>query len=55
MHQPIVGNTLFEIGNQILAYGSFRIEKVRDLVDSKKSKRYHLDVNQYTKPTKNGI
>jgi hypothetical protein len=55
MHQPIVGNTLFEIGNQILAYGSFRIEKVRDLVDSQKSKRYHLDVNQYTKPTKNGI
>lgn len=54
-HDAKIGNTLFEIGNQIIAYGSFRIEKVRDLIDRQGNHRYHVNLDNYTKPTKHGI
>ena len=50
-HPAIFGNTLFEIGSQILAYGSFRIGNIRDFVDKEGEKRYHVNTNNYTKPT----
>ena len=54
-NNPEIGNALFEIGSQIIAYGSFRIESVRDLIKMQGQNRYHENVEKYTKPSKDGL
>lgn len=47
-HPPMVGNTLYEIGVQLITYGDIYRNAIRDLVESEGMKRYHNNLDKYT-------
>jgi len=52
IHHPMVGNTLYEIGSQLIKWGNIDIHKTRNIVEDEKENRYHNNYSKYTKQDK---
>ncbi len=49
IHPPMVGNTIFEIGCQIIRYNSISYDGIRNFVEKEGNLRYHTErISKYT-------